>query len=92
MTRAEYIQSVIDKYRGRFTQEFEFENADKRYVEYHYDEESDCLVAECVAVPFHYDIEEINCALLDEKLDELEDLVIEHYKAEFGIQLIVPED
>ena len=50
MTRAEFIKSVIDKYRGSFPQEFCFDNEDKTLVEYRYDAASDSLVAEMVSV------------------------------------------
>ena len=92
MTRAEFIQSVIDKYRGSFPQEFCFDNEDKPFVEYRYDAASDSLVAEMVSVPFHYAIEDINGELLDRKLDELEGLLIDYYKTHLGIRLLVPAD
>lgn len=92
MTRKDYIQSVIDRYRGRFTQSFIFDNDGITYIPYSYDDVTDCLVSGEVSVPFHYPQEEIDCTLLDRKLDELENLVIEYYKTHLGIELQVPID
>lgn len=92
MSRKDYIQSIIDKYRGRFTQNFIFDNDGITYIPYEYDSITDCLVSGNVSVPFHYGLEEINCSLLDKKLDELEDLVIDYYKTYMGIELQIPID
>lgn len=92
MERKEYIQKIIDKYRGNFPQEFCFENNDYKTIEYHYDEKLDCLVSENVSVPFHFKLEDINGELLDRKLDELEGKVIDFYKNSKNIKLLVPND
>lgn len=90
-TRKEYIQEVIERYHGRMLQAFYYDNEDIPYIEYFYDDNDKTLVAANVSVPFEYEIAEINCHRLDRSLCELEKKLIDYYKNELGIELLVPE-
>lgn len=92
MTRKEYIENMINEYRGDMIQAFMFDNKDIPFIMYKYDETTDCLTAGGVSVPFHYELDKITFELLDESLDNLELLLMEYYKNELGIILIYPED
>lgn len=87
VSRADFINDAIYKFRGGMARKFYFTNKDYPSIPYYYDPTDDCLHADEVSVPFHYKEEEINNGVIFEALETLEDVLRDYFKREKGITL-----
>ena len=70
--RKKTIDKLLSNFRGtRRPPLLYFDSEVLPHVEYHYDENDDCLHADVVSEPFHYKIEEITNDIIFKSLDNL---------------------
>ena len=86
-TRAMFVNNALYEFRGGMAREFYFINKDYPSIPYYYDPDDDCLHADAVSVPFHYDESEINDGVILKSLYFLEDKLIDYFQKEKGITL-----
>lgn len=87
-TRGEKIQSVLNRLNGTKTQDLYFKNASVPYISYWYDEPTDLLMTQYVAVKITYKTEDIDIAVIDDYLSQLEDKLMDYFKKNFNIELL----
>ena len=66
VTRGEKIQSVLNRLNGTKTQHLYFKNAYVPYISYWYDEPTDLLMTQYVAVKITHKTEDIDIAVIDD--------------------------
>lgn len=86
--RGEKIQSVLNRLNGTKTQDLYFKNAYVPYISYWYDEPTDLLMTQYVAVKITHTTEDIDIAVIDDYLSQLEDKLMEYFKKNFNIELL----
>ncbi len=87
-TRGEKIQSVLNRLNGTKTQDLYFKNASVPYISYWYDEPTDLLMTQYVAVNITHKTEDIDIAVIDDYLSQLEDKLMDYFKKNFNIELL----
>ena len=87
-TRGEKIQSVLNRLNGTKTQDLYFKNAYVPYISYWYDEPTDLLMTQYVAVKISHKTEDIDIAVIDDYLSQLEDKLMDYFKKNFNIELL----
>mgnify|MGYP003488963947 FL=1 len=87
-TRGEKIQSVLNRLNGTKPQDWYFKNAYVPYISYWYDEPTDLLMTQYVAVKITHKTEDIDIAVIDDYLSQLEDKLMDYFKKNFNIELL----
>lgn len=87
-TRGEKIQSVLNRLNGTKTQDLYFKNSCVPYISYWYDEPTDLLMTQYVAVKITHTTEDIDIAVIDDYLSQLEDKLMDYFKKNFNIELL----
>lgn len=87
-TRGEKIQSVLNRLNGTKTQDLYFKNSYVPYISYWYDEPTDLLMTQYVAVKITHKTEDIDIAVIDDYLSQLEDKLMDYFKKNFNIELL----